>query len=70
MNIEISEEGDAIYIKLREGKFAKNEVIDDKIIIDKDSNGNILGVELIGILKSIPKEQLYQINISLPPLKA
>lgn len=49
MQIEFDENMDAMFIKLKEGKFKENEVIGDNIVIDKDENGNVLGIELIGL---------------------
>ena len=57
MKIEFHEQMDAMYIRLREGTFKENEVIDDTIVIDKDENGNVLGIELVGIVKKIPGQQ-------------
>ena len=63
MEITHDKEADSMYIKFRDGEFAKNKKIDDFTIIDYDKEGNILGIELISVSKRIPKESLAEINI-------
>ena len=66
MEISIDMQADAMYIKLKNGKFAKNKIIDEDTILDLDKSGNILGIELLSISKRIPVEQLSKFNISVP----
>lgn len=63
MEITYDKEADAMYIKFREGSFAKNKKIDDYTIIDLDKDDNILGIELLFVSKKIPLESLSQINV-------
>ncbi|MEK6926064.1 MAG: DUF2283 domain-containing protein [Nanoarchaeota archaeon] len=56
MKITFDKEADAVYIKLAEGKFAKNKIIDDDIIIDLGKNEIILGIEIISASRRMPKE--------------
>ncbi len=55
MDISYDKEADAMYIKLREGEFAKNKQIDDFTIIDLDKDGKVLGIELLDVSKRFPK---------------
>ena len=63
MEITYDKEADAMYIKFREGKFAKNKKIDDFTILDIDEEGNILGIELLEVSRRIPIESLSEINV-------
>lgn len=63
MEISFDKEADAVYIEFRKGEFAKNKKIDDFTIIDLDSKGNILGIELLDVSKRIPIESLSNINV-------
>ena len=50
MEINYDKQADALYIEFRKGEFSKNKKIDDFTIIDLDSEGNILGIELVNAL--------------------
>jgi len=63
MEISYDKEADALYIRFREGRFAKNKKIDDVTIIDLDKDGNILGIELLDVSKRIPPESLSEVNV-------
>ncbi len=63
MEIRYDEEADAIYIKLRDGDFAKNKIIDDLTILDLDKEDNLLGIELLDASKRIPPKSLSKIYV-------
>ena len=58
MEITYDKDADAMYIEFRQGKFSKNKLIDDFTILDLDSKGNILGIELLDVSKRIPAKEL------------
>jgi uncharacterized protein YuzE len=47
MEITFDRGADAMYIRLRKGKFAKNKKIDSRTIVDLDKKGKVLGIELL-----------------------
>ena len=51
INFEYDKEADAVYIKLRNGEFARNTKLSNSIILDLDKNDNILGIEIINVNK-------------------
>ncbi len=63
MEISYDKQADAMYIEFRKGKFAKNKKIDDFTVIDLDSDGNILGIELLDVSKRIPAESLSEVHV-------
>ncbi len=63
MEISYDKEADAVYIEFRKGTFASNKKIDDFTIIDLDSDGNILGIEILDASKRIPMESLTNVNV-------
>lgn len=69
MEITLDPQADALYIKVRDGKFAKNKVIDDDTILDYDSKGHLLGIEILSASKWISSKDLSYIKVN-PPLKA
>jgi len=63
MEINYDKDADALYIEFRKGNFAKNKKIDDFTIVDYDKKENMLGIEILGISKRIPKKSLSQISV-------
>ncbi|MBI2410032.1 DUF2283 domain-containing protein [Candidatus Kaiserbacteria bacterium] len=47
MKINYDKIADAIYMTLRKGKVAKTVEMEDRLIVDVDKKGNILGIELL-----------------------
>lgn len=71
MEIKYDKDADAIYIKLRDGEFDKNKVVEKDLIIDMDKKGNILGIEILSASKKIPSKSLNEVSFkSLPPISA
>ena len=63
MEIRYDKDADAMYVKLKNGKFSKNKVINRETILDLDVKGDLLGIELLSISKRIPAESLSKITI-------
>ena len=66
MEISLDLKADALYIKFQEGKFAKNKRIDDDTIIDLDSKGRLLGIEILNVTKKVPVKDLAGVSVKLP----
>jgi len=47
MRLTYDKEADAVYIELKEGSFATNKQVADNTILDLDTKGNVLGIELL-----------------------
>ena len=54
MKIKYDPEADAMYIKVRKGKFDHNKKVDEDVILDCDKDGNILGIELLFVAENNP----------------
>ena len=63
MNITYGKEADAMYIKLREGEFAKNKQLDDHTILDLDKDGNVLDIELSWVSEWMSLKSLSHLRI-------
>lgn len=63
MEIVYDKEADALYITFMEGVFSSNKKIDDLTILDLDTKGNILGIELLDVSKRIPAKSLAQLHV-------
>ncbi len=66
MQISLDLKADALYIKFQEGKFFQNKRIDEDTIVDLDSKGKMLGIEVLNITKKVPIAQLSDVNVRLP----
>ena len=42
---------DVLYVKIREGKVAESDEVENGIILDYDINGNIIGIEILDFSK-------------------
>jgi uncharacterized protein YuzE len=61
MKIEIDKEADSAYIYFKaiaEGEATKTISLNENIIIDLDSSGKILGMEILNASKVMPKQVL------------
>jgi len=68
MEISYDKDADAMYIEFQKGEFSKNKKIDDFTVVDLDSKGNILGIELLDVSKRIPIESLSKVNVKNLPV--
>ena len=49
LKIEYDREADAAYIRLKDGKFARNERISNSVVLDLDEKGELLGIEILNV---------------------
>lgn len=65
MEITYDKDADAMYIKFINGRFSKNQKIDDLTMIDLDENGQILGIELLDASKRMSLDSLSKIKVKV-----
>ena len=63
MEITYDKDADALYIKLRDGEFARNRKLDDNTILDIDKDGNVLGIELLWVSERMSAESLTHLCV-------
>ena len=66
MKIQYDKLADAIYIYLKKGKVFKTVKMKDRLVVDTDKDGKIIGLEILGVSSQVPKGQLKKIGVSLP----
>ena len=66
MQISYDDQADAMYIKLRDGKFVKNKEAADGIILDIGKNDIILGIEILEASLKCPPKELNHVDIRFP----
>lgn len=47
MNISYDNSVDALYIKLKDGEFQENKEVEEGIILDMGTKGEVLGIEIL-----------------------
>ena len=63
MKIEYSKTADAIYVYFKEELVAKSKEVEDGIVIDFDEKGQLIGIEVLGLMqKQQLKDNLKQKN--------
>ncbi len=61
VQVEYDKDADAMYIKLRKGKYDISEELAENVIIDLDKTGHILGIEVLGASKNLGNELITKI---------
>jgi len=65
MEIDYDADADALYIKLREGTFSKNKKVDEFTILDLDTEGNVIGIEVLDAKKRMPALNVQVKNLAV-----
>lgn len=58
MKINYDKIADAIYFSMKKGKIAKTLEMNERLIVDVDKKGNILGIEMLDASNQLPKNGL------------
>jgi len=58
MKLKVDIENDALYFRLDESAIVESEEVQPGVILDFDSQGKVVGVEILGITKRVPLEKL------------
>jgi uncharacterized protein YuzE len=70
MKIEFSKEADAVYIYFKEDFVAKSKEIEDGVIVDFDSDGHLVGLEVLDVSKRFKLSDLVNVNIENMPVES
>lgn len=68
MKLRYDPKVDAMYIELAKGKYERTRKVSDVVLVDENSKGKILGVEILDAKKNIPafnpqKKTRFQIQV-------
>jgi uncharacterized protein YuzE len=63
MKITFDKGADAVYIEFFSGNFDSNKKIDDNTILDLDSSGNVLGIELLNVSKRMSADFISEVSV-------
>lgn len=62
MRIKVDAVNDALYFRLDESPVVESEEIQPGIILDFNDSGQTVGIEILGIKKRIPLEELKRLQ--------
>lgn len=68
MKITHDKTADAIYFSLKKGSVSSTKKLNNRLIVDTDKNGDILGIEILNISKQIANKKPIQMSIKIPAL--
>jgi uncharacterized protein YuzE len=62
MKLKVDHNNDALYFRLDESAIIESEEIKPGIILDYDTNENVVGIEILGLSKRVPLEMLKNLQ--------
>ena len=66
MRVKVDMESDALYFRFSEEEIEESEKISSGLIIDYNKDGEVIGVEILGIKDRIPLKELSHMKVELP----
>ena len=66
MRLSIDPHADALYLRLREGRVGETRpLLDHRVIVDFDENGQLLGVEVLGIDCPVDRSGYAHVDVAI-----
>ena len=70
MNISYDNSVDALYIKLKKGKFKENKEVQEGVILDIGTNHELLGIEILEASTHFDvKKDLAEVTFQVPVMR-
>ena len=66
MHITYDSKADALYIRLKEGKFSKNKEVEPGIVLDLGANDQLLGIEILDASEKLSMSDISKVSIEMP----
>jgi len=63
MKVMIDPDADAVYMRLTDSRIHESEEVKPGIILDYDSDNNLVGIELLRVSERVPQASLKSIMI-------
>jgi len=63
MTINYDKLADAIYFKMSDGKVDKTIKMNDRLVADLDTNGNIIGIEMLDVCNQLGDVESLEKNV-------
>ena len=65
MRLKVDKESDTLYFRLNEKAIVDSEEVRPGIILDFDKDGQVVGVEFLGIRARISEQELASLNFEI-----
>jgi len=62
MRLKVDHKNDVLYFRLDESAIVESEEVKPGVILDYDSNDNVVGIEILGLSKRVPAEMLESLQ--------
>ena len=62
MKIEYDKKVDALYIRIQEKDVARTQEVSDGVNLDFDSEGRLIGLEVLGASKRYPSADIFNLS--------
>ncbi|HBB65336.1 MAG TPA: DUF2283 domain-containing protein [Candidatus Vogelbacteria bacterium] len=66
MKISYDKTADALYLRLKAGRVSMTVKMQNKVLVDVDTEGGVMGVEILGVSRQLPKRAFGSIEVGLP----
>ena len=66
MRIKVDLESDALYFRIGEASIDSSDEVDDGIVVDYDSEGKVVGIEILRLKERFKLEELMDLKLELP----
>ncbi len=63
MKLKYDSKEDAVFIEFAKGKYERTRKVSDAILVDEDSKGKVLGIEVLDASKNIPAFDPHKTSI-------
>ena len=62
MRLRVSKDDNALYFRLNESAIVESEEVRPGVILDFDKDGQVVGVEFLGIKARMPEEEMSSLQ--------
>ena len=62
MRLKVDKESDTLYFRLDESAIVDSEEVKPGVVLDYDANGEVIGVELLGLSRRISADKLKMLS--------
>lgn len=69
MRIEYSKSADALYVYFKQAEVAKSKEIEEGVVVDFDSDGHLVGIEVLDASLRFSLQDLVNVSIENLPVE-
>jgi len=66
MRIQYDKVADAMYIYFKKAKVAKTIKVNNRVFVDVDTKGSVIGIEMLDVSSQIPKKEIGKVYTEMP----